>query len=357
MIDSDGFAPLLLQWHDHFGRKDLPWQRTPSPYRIWVSEIMLQQTQVATVIPYFERFVERFPRLQALAEASEDEVLQLWSGLGYYARARNLHRAAQKVRDQHGGDFPSSFDEVLALPGIGRSTAGAILSLALGQAHPILDGNVKRVLARCFALPGWPGAPAVQKRLWELSAQLTPKRRCATYNQAVMDLGATLCTRSNPGCDRCPLSDRCQALAAGEPTRYPEARPRKVHPEKQSSLLLIHDGRGRLLLERRAPTGIWGGLWSLPECAPEEDAAAWCRRQLDLEALESGRLAERRHDFTHFRLHIQPLILRCERPDGAVMDGDGRVWYNTADPAPRGIPAPVARLIEEFSELSGGEPG
>ncbi|HET8551115.1 MAG TPA: A/G-specific adenine glycosylase, partial [Gammaproteobacteria bacterium] len=258
------FAPRLLAWFASHGRHALPWQREPTPYRVWVSEIMLQQTQVATVIPYFKRFMARFPDLATLAAAPLDDVLALWSGLGYYARARNLHRAAQSAVAEYGGELPASLDELMAFPGIGRSTAGAILSLSRGQRHPILDGNVKRVLARFHAIAGWPGDKRVADRLWEFAESHTPVADCAAYTQAIMDFGATVCTRRNPACDICPMSANCEAYALGRQHDFPAPRARRGYPERNVRVLVI-EAEGAVLLEKRPPTGIWGGLWSLPE--------------------------------------------------------------------------------------------
>jgi len=348
-IDTGDFACLILDWFDHSGRKDLPWQQQPSPYRVWVSEIMLQQTQVATVIPYFERFVDRFPDVGALAAASEDEVLHLWSGLGYYARARNLHRAAGIVRDEYGGDYPTRFEDVTALPGVGRSTAGAILSLALGQRHPILDGNVKRVLARCFAVDGWPGRSAVANRLWALADACTPGRRTGDYNQAMMDLGATVCTRAKPACDRCPLTDPCRARALGEQDAYPSSKPRRSTPERSVRMLVIRNADGDLLLERRPPLGVWGGLWSFPEVDLEVDSEAWCREHIGPGVSAEQRLPVRRHAFSHFVLHIHPLLLAVKNPAECIMEADRWVWYKPGQSDAKGLAAPVARLIREVS--------
>lgn len=241
------FAAAVLAWFDCHGRKDLPWQQQPTLYRVWVSEIMLQQTQVATVIPYFERFMARFPRVDLLAQAALDEVLALWSGLGYYARARNLHRTAGTIMSQHGGCFPTRFDQVVALPGVGRSTAGAILSLALGERHPILDGNVKRVLARYHALAGWPGKPKVAQRLWEIAETNTPETRVADYNQAMMDLGATLCRRIQPQCQQCPLASECRGYLLGKPMHYPSPRPKQALPERSTVMLMLRNSDGAVL--------------------------------------------------------------------------------------------------------------
>ncbi len=338
---------MMLEWYRRHGRKDLPWQRSPTPYRVWVSEIMLQQTQVATVIPYFERFLERFPTVRSLAEASEDEVLHLWSGLGYYARARNLHCAARKVRDEHGGRFPTEFAAVQALPGIGRSTAGAVLSLSLGQCHPILDGNVKRVLARCFAVPGWPGQSAVQKRLWQLAEQHLPAGECRRYNQSLMDLGALVCTRKAPRCPACPLGTLCQALAEGDPEAFPQPRPRRTLPTRRIRLLLIRAPRGEILLQKRSPAGVWGGLWSLPECPSEQPPLEWCRDKL---GVGRGRVAAHpvfRHTLSHFHMEIEPVEIELDGEPGRIMDGADQVWYNPDNPDPRGIAAPVARILAQ----------
>ncbi len=346
------FAERVLQWFDRHGRKDLPWQQSISPYRVWVSEIMLQQTQVATVIPYYARFMARFPDLASLADAPQDEVLHHWSGLGYYARARNLHRAAQQVRDEHGGVFPETMAAVGALPGVGRSTAGAILSLALGQHWPILDGNVKRVLARYFAVPGWPGQAAVLKRLWSLSEQLTPAARVADYNQAMMDLGATLCTRARPDCGRCPLGGGCQARAQGDVQAYPGRRPRKDLPVRAVQMLILHDPAGRVLLQQRPPAGIWGGLWGFPELALEASVEAWCADNLGGVVGMDRALAARRHTFSHFHLDIHPIKILLKEPGCRVMEGAGQVWYNPAQPDARGLAAPVARLLQEIQPVN-----
>ncbi|MCU0835997.1 MAG: A/G-specific adenine glycosylase [Chromatiaceae bacterium] len=349
-MEPQDIAPRLLAWHDEHGRKDLPWQREPTPYRVWVSEIMLQQTQVGVVVPYFERFIARFPRLASLAEGEPDEVLALWSGLGYYARARNLHAAARAIVRDHGGRLPEDIGELEALPGIGRSTAGAILSLALGQRHPILDGNVKRVLARAFGVAGWPGRSAVLTRLWGLSEAATPTERVGQYNQALMDLGATLCTRSRPDCPRCPLGDGCAARLMGQPTAFPAPKPARERPARSTWLLVVRSPAGDILLERRPPAGIWGGLWSLPECALDRDPSLWCRERLGAEPLRVEKLAPRRHSFSHFHLDIQPLLIDLGAPADRVADGDAILWYRPGSGTPGGIPAPIERILEEIHE-------
>ena len=342
---SGDFATALLAWYDRCGRHDLPWQTDRSAYRVWVSEVMLQQTQVATVIPYFERFMARFPGVGDLADAPEDEVLHLWSGLGYYARARTLHRAARVVRDRHGGVFPRDFEAVADLPGIGRSTAGAILALSRGERHAILDGNVRRVLARFHAVEGWPGQAGVERRLWELAEEHTPGRRVADYTQAIMDLGATVCRRARPACGECPLAAECRALALGAVARFPAPRPRRQRPLRRTRMLLLADPEGAILLEKRSAPGVWGGLW----CPPEIDAAdpaVWARDVLGLEILDPVAGEALRHAFTHFELEITPVRARLPAgPDARLMEAGRWVWYNPRSPARLGLAAVVTRLL------------
>ncbi len=341
------FATRLLAWFDRHGRKDLPWQRRADPYATWISEIMLQQTRVATVIPYYERFLRRFPDVASLAAAPLDEVLHHWSGLGYYARARNLHRAAQAIMAAHDGVFPVQREALLALPGIGRSTAGAILSLGAGQHHAILDGNVKRVLARCFAVEGWPGRAAVARALWALAERLTPRERCADYNQAMMDLGATLCSRSRPACEACPLAGFCVARRESRQAELPGGKPRRALPTRGTRMLVIRDGARRVLLQRRPPSGIWGGLWSLPEWNDAE-----CARRLPVWPPVAGRaLPMRRHVFTHFRLEITPWLVDAGPELEMVMDAPDLLWYN-GESKSIGLAAPVGRILHEIEEYS-----
>lgn len=348
-METDQVAGLLLAWFERHGRKDLPWQRDPSPYRVWISEIMLQQTQVAVVLPYFERFLARFSTVTDLAAADRDQVLHLWSGLGYYARARNLHRAAGIIVSDHGGCFPKDIRRVRDLPGIGSSTAGAILSLACGLRHPILDGNAKRVLARCFAVPDWPGRASVLHRLWELAEACTPQDEVRAYNQAMMDLGATLCIRHEPSCGRCPLAHGCLARLRGEPTAFPGPKPRKTLPVRDSRLLVVRNLAGEVLLERRTPTGIWGGLWSLPECAPGQDAADWCRQRLGVLPRRVEALPVRRHTFSHFLLDIRPLQVELESESGVIADDDRALWCDPRRPNAVGLAAPIARILREIT--------
>ena len=341
------FAARVLAWYDEYGRKDLPWQ-VKDAYRVWVSEIMLQQTQVRTVIPYYERFMARFPDVVSLADAPVDDVLHHWSGLGYYARARNLHKAAIIVRDEHGGVFPDDFEAVTALPGVGRSTAGAILSLAFGQRHTILDGNVKRVLARHNAVDGWPGQTAVQNALWALAEEQTPTKRVDHYTQAIMDLGATLCTRSKPACPDCPVAEDCAARIAGTIDRYPGKKPKKAKPLKTTTMLLAVSAEA-VYLERRPPSGIWGGLWSFPEIEPS-DADDWSSR-LGRNALHTEQWNVVRHSFSHYDLDISPLLVELDEPVYQAADRDDALWYRLDQEPPGGLAAPVKKLLDLLKEF------
>jgi len=350
------FAPALLRWYDADGRKDLPWQRDPTPYRVWISEIMLQQTQVATVVGYFERFVARFPDVRSLADAKLDEVLHLWSGLGYYARARNLHRAAQAIVKQHGGEFPSTIEQVIGLPGIGRSTAGAILALSRGERHPILDGNVKRVLARHFGITGDPADKAVEKQMWLLAETCTPTQRAAAYTQGVMDLGATVCTRSRPACLLCPVMADCVARAANLQERLPAPRRRAKRPEREAWLVVATRGEHKVLLEKRPPAGIWGGLWCLPEFPTRSHAAQWCREHLSgASRLENGEPL--RHAFSHFDFVMRPLVVHSLGKAEGLRDDDRYRWYDIVNPARVGVPKPVATLIARSTTGRRKRPG
>lgn len=359
-MNPNEFSQRVLRWFDAHGRKHLPWQQEPTPYRVWISEIMLQQTQVATVVPYYQRFMTRFPEVNALADAALDEVLHLWSGLGYYARARNLHRAAVIIRDHYGGQMPLDKEALCALPGIGRSTAGAILALAAGQRQPILDGNVKRVLARFQALEGWPGRADVLAELWDLAERYTPSERVADYTQAMMDLGALVCIRSRPRCALCPLADGCAAHAQGQEMAFPVSRPRRELPVREIRLLMLRAPTGEVLLEKRPPVGIWGGLWSFPECPVNVAVAQWCEDVLRLEVNDTQGWAALRHTFSHFHLDITPVRVAVKDPDRAVMEAGRFVWYNTRQPDRRGLAAPVQRLLSVLAseeDLSNGSYG
>lgn len=346
-VDPAAFRQRILDWYDQFGRKDLPWQLDLGPYRVWVSEIMLQQTQVTTVIPYFQRFMERFPTVEALAGAAQDDVLQHWSGLGYYARARNLHKAAQTVVAEHGGTFPSDLDALEALPGIGRSTAGAIASISMNLAAPILDGNVKRVLARFHAIEGWPGDKAVSDRLWAIATRYTEPERTREYTQAMMDLGATLCTRSKPACTICPLVDWCQAAAQGNPTDYPHSKPKKVKPEKQTWMLILQHGSNTQLY-KRPDKGIWGGLWSFPEFSSEQAAQQRIDELPLIKRDPIQALPAFRHTFSHYHLDIHPIRVRLQRKPTAVMEGPEQVWYNGGQMENLGLAAPIRKIIDQL---------
>ena len=341
------FADRILAWFDVHGRRDLPW-RGAGAYRVWVSEIMLQQTQVQTVVPYYERFVASFPDVVALAEADIDSVLSHWSGLGYYARARNLHRAARIVRDEHGGEFPDSLEPLMALPGIGRSTAGAILALAYDVRAPILDGNVKRVIARHGAVAGWPGATRVANELWRIAREFTPSRRVADYTQAMMDLGATICTRSRPACGECPVATDCTARERGATEDFPGRRPTRTKPRRETTMVLAVRG-GALYMERRPPAGIWGGLWSLPEMAGDA-VSEWCRRVLDDDGTLREAWSPLRHSFSHFDLDIHPVVVRVAGASRRVAEGENAAWYELDRAPPGGIAAPVLVLIDRLKE-------
>lgn len=335
--DDPSFARRLLAWWERHGRHDLPWQQPREAYRVWVSEIMLQQTRVETVREYFERFMARFPDLHALAGASLDDVLAVWSGLGYYARARNLHRAAKRLRDEHGGRFPASPEQLAALPGIGRSTAAAIVAQAFDRRAVILDGNVKRVIARHAAITGWPGAPAVERELWKAAGSRTPPDRAAAYTQAVMDLGASVCVRRNPRCGDCPVAGDCRARRAGRQDELPTPRPTRALPERAQRYLIARDAQGRVLLERRPPTGIWGGLWCLPETggAPRSGHALPAPRPL-------------RHVFTHFALAMSFEHVRVESAPDAVLD-DARRWFTLDQALAAGLPQPIRKVLSQLS--------
>jgi A/G-specific adenine glycosylase len=349
LISPESFAERLLGWFDRHGRKSLPWQENPTPYRVWVSEVMLQQTQVATVIPYYQRFMARFPDVESLAAAPLDEVLHLWTGLGYYARARNLLACAKVLVESHGGDFPSGVEAVTALPGIGRSTAGAILALSRGERHPILDGNAKRVLARTFGIDGDPASPAVLKALWSKADACTPEARAADYTQAIMDLGATVCTRARPVCTLCPMTDGCVAAREGRQSELPGKKRRRARPAREAVLLIAEAGENALravFLERRPNAGIWGGLWSPPQFDSQSAALEWCRRELgDSELTETLPAIE--HGFTHFDLRLNPLRVRC-RPSLGVRESDDRLWYCLSSPPKVGLPQPIHRLLERM---------
>ncbi len=332
------FANAIITWQKQHGRHDLPWQNTIDPYAIWVSEIMLQQTQVAEVLGYYAKFMARFPNIHALAAATQEEVLQYWSGLGYYSRARNLHNAAQRIMDDFGGQgveakFPQDFDYILSLPGIGRSTAAAISTFAFNLPQPILDGNVKRVFARHFLVEGWPSSPKVEQQLWQIALRENPTEGAAAYTQGLMDLGATLCTRGKPRCSDCPVNMSCQAFAQSLTHTLPTAKPRKVIPEKSTHMLVMVDG-DEVMLEKRPSSGIWGGLWSFPEVDVAPESAQF--------------LPKLSHTFTHFKLHIQPLLIYKSKHNQDLKQQT--IWLNLEDAIGAAIPTPVRKILLNLKE-------
>jgi A/G-specific adenine glycosylase len=344
------FQQALLNWFDSHGRKDLPWQQNINHYRVWVSEIMLQQTQVKTAIPYFNHFMQRFPNLIDLAKAPIDEVMQYWSGLGYYARARNLHKAAQIIVKDFHGQFPSSHAEVSSLPGIGRSTASAILSIVEQQALAILDGNVKRVLSRVHAVAGYPGEKKVNDKLWQIAESYTPSQRVHHYTQAMMDLGATLCTRSKPNCDACPVQTHCQAYAKGEVTKYPGKKPAKAIAERESHFLILVDDELKVLLEKRPDKGIWGGLWTLPSFDNAADLGTWLHGQFQVK--DYYHWPKRKHVFTHFTLHFTPVNAKLTH---TATSSENHSWHNPQQVAKLGLPAPIKQLLNDLYRMHHGE--
>jgi len=343
MASTPPFSARILKWFDRHGRKDLPWQKNCTPYRVWVSEIMLQQTQVATVIPYYQKFMQRFPNIKRLAEANADEVMQYWAGLGYYARARNLHKTAKHIVFELNGRFPKDIEQVLLLPGIGRSTAGAILSLADNQYHPILDGNVKRVLARHGVIEGWTGNKKIMDQLWQISETLTPKKNTEKYNQAMMDMGATLCTRSKPACQKCPVASDCKALALGMVNDLPTPKKKQSLPQRNVIMLVVKKGN-KVLLEKRPPTGIWGGLWSLPECKDEDDLNQFCLH-LGLAVSSINTLAPWKHVFSHYQLNVTPKQLEVNNKIARVEEAGNLEWVDTKRPGSRGLSAAVKKTF------------
>ncbi|MGQ8365461.1 A/G-specific adenine glycosylase [Glaciecola sp. 1036] len=345
---SFDFSDAVLTWFDSHGRKHLPWQQNKSRYSVWISEIMLQQTQVKTVIPYFTRFMQCYPSVSDLANAPVDDVLHLWTGLGYYARARNLHKAAQTIRDKHKGEFPADFEQVLALPGIGRSTAAAILSLADNKPYVIMDGNVKRVLSRFYAVEGWPGKPKVETSLWELAEQNKPVKRFDAYTQAMMDLGATVCTHSKPACESCPINSHCLAFAQGRQTEFPHKKPKKTLPEKQT-YMLIPFHQGSVYMEKRPSTGIWGGLFGFVE-AQSDNLDDKIQQMLQGQSATITHLNEFRHTFSHFHLDITPVLL--EMPMSNIhINEQGKAWFSIDTVPEVGVAAPTVKIFKQLKTL------
>jgi A/G-specific adenine glycosylase len=352
---SRSFANRLLRWYDLAGRKNLPWQNPRNAYRVWVSEIMLQQTQVSTVIPYFERFIDELPNLQSLAQAKDDEVFALWSGLGYYRRAKNLHLAAQQCMLLHEGQLPEIWDDLIQLPGIGRSTAGAILALAYGKRFPILDGNVKRVLSRHHAIEDKSNQSSFHNQLWSLSTSLLPQTRLDDYTQALMDLGATVCTRRTPSCSDCPVSDDCAGRLAGIAEQLPRTNPKKVNPERKTTLLIVKNQHGKILLEKRTQKGVWHNLWCVPEQLDTHAKRARIAKQLSVPSKSISCLPIFLHRFTHYTLHALPLLI--EHPNADTLNTDKLchqnsttqwIYPNTKELNNIGIPTPIRQLLEKL---------
>lgn len=346
MIQQQFSLPLLL-WYDSHGRKDLPWQHPRSPYRVWISEIMLQQTQVKTVIPYFNQFMEKFPTIEKLAEADEDRVLALWSGLGYYSRARNLHKTAKIICASFGGEFPKELEKLINLPGIGPSTAAAISSQAFNQADAILDGNVKRVLCRYFLVDGWPEQSTVKSKLWLLAKECMPKTRCADYTQAIMDLGATCCTTRKPDCITCPLQTSCAAKKQNVVNLYPFKKIKKTLPLKQQQFLLLHNSDTKIYLEKRPPTGIWGGLWCLPSIDIDQCANTYIAENYALDCLKTEELLSIRHSFSHFHLEINASAFETRSKDESIRESQGK-WFSASEIEDLGLAKPVSDIISAF---------
>jgi len=345
------FSQRINDWHQQYGRKTLPWQLDKSLYKTWVSEVMLQQTQVATVIPYFNKFMRSFPSITYLANAPIDEVLHHWTGLGYYARARNLHKAAQIIRDQFNGEFPEAFDDVIALPGIGRSTAGAVLSLTLNKHFPILDGNVKRVLTRHQKIEGWTGEKKVENQLWALADRLTPMQSTQVFNQAMMDMGAMICTRSKPKCTECPVAEDCLALADNVMTHYPTPKAKKKIPVKSATMLVLKNKHQSIHLIQRPPTGIWGGLWCFPEFENKDEAL----KSLPLQGITNYKTTELttfRHTFSHYHFDISPILIEFSEQDvQQVMEQNGQLWYNLQQPQKIGLAAATKKILNSVNKV------
>lgn len=348
-ISAKSFHQRLLSWYHQSGRKNLPWQQNKTSYRVWISEIMLQQTQVATVIPYYARFMESFPSIEHLANANEDKVLHHWTGLGYYARARNLHKAAKMICSDFNGNFPTNIDDVISLPGIGRSTAAAILSISQKQHHAILDDNVKRVLSRFYTVSGHNGQAKYEKTLWPIAEKLTPKEDVASYTQAIMDLGATICTRSKPKCEQCPVASSCLAKAGELQSQFPNKKPKKKIPEK-NTMMVIPRIEQQVLMEKRPPTGIWGGLWCFYEI-PQQGDLTQLLEKLSLTALSTTQLTSFRHTFSHFHLDITPLIVDCDPSEvKEIQHNTNQQWYNLTNKQDVGLAASTVQLINLLTE-------
>ncbi|MBY0545077.1 MAG: A/G-specific adenine glycosylase [Gammaproteobacteria bacterium] len=345
-LSSKQFQKAVLTWYQIYGRKNLPWQQGITPYRVWLSEIMLQQTQVNTVIPYFERFLQTFPDVESLAAAEVDEVMHLWTGLGYYSRARNLHKAAKMIVDVYAGEFPQTVDQLVLLPGIGRSTAAAIVSTAFNQPATVLDGNVKRVLSRYIGIKESLATPSVEKYLWEVAESYTPNKHCRDYTQVMMDLGATLCTRTKPHCDSCPLQATCMAFLSGNPVDFPGKKSKKTLPIRNGYLLLLENKEGVILLEKRPPSGIWGGLWCLPDYSGDlSELNVDCQRRFGVTIEEMNLMTPFRHTFSHFHYDITPIRLSVVPQMNAIREQTNQLWYDKTNPQKVGLAQPIRALL------------
>lgn len=353
MNEEFEFADRVVTWFQQHGRQHLPWQQDPTPYRVWVSEIMLQQTQVATVIPFYTRFIKQFPTIDTLAQATQDEVLHQWTGLGYYARARNLHKASRIIHTEYNNQFPEDIETLLTLPGIGRSTAGAILTLACKQRHPILDGNVKRVLTRYHAISGWPGQSNIEKILWQLAEQHTPHQHVAEYTQAMMDLGASVCVRGKPRCDVCPLTKACLARQQNNQMKFPTAKTKKHLPVRDTVFIIMQNDKGEYLLQKRPPTGIWGGLWSFPECKKNADINYWVKENFSYEVKTINIEPTIQHTFSHFQLDITPAVVTVQPTKENIRENGRYRWSGMNNGEQIGLPAPVKKIVEELNATHG----
>ena len=348
MLKPVQFQSHILNWFDQFGRKDLPWQKKKTPYRVWISEIMLQQTQVKTVIPYFQRFIKEFPSVRSLAKASVDEVFHLWTGLGYYQRARNLHQAAKFVMDHHKGKIPDDLENLLSLPGIGRSTAGAILAMAFNQQAAILDGNVKRLFARCFGVEIPINTTSGLKELWQLAELYASARRPSDYTQTLMDIGATVCTPKHPLCQNCPLDRHCYAKSQHKIETIPLKKPAKQLPIRDATFLVLQKNNS-VLLNQRLEKGVWKGLWSFPEYQglPElSRVQKMCEENYAFKPNTYASLASFRHTFTHFHLHIFPILIKSNVYPKWRQHQE--IWYDMDRPAPIGLPKPVQLILQSI---------
>jgi len=345
---SKDFSTLLLNWFEQYGRKDLPWQVNPTPYRVWLSEIMLQQTQVKTVIPYYLQFTSNFPEIDKLAQAPIDEVLHLWTGLGYYARARNLHKTAQIIVDQLHGEFPDNMEDMTNLPGIGRSTAGAIMSLGMGKSTPILDGNCKRVYCRYAVVDGISSSTKVQKKLWTIAEDLTPIEKTSKYNQAIMDLGATLCLRSNPKCNICPVEPICLAKKNNTVHLYPEKKITKKIPQKSAIFLILRNPNNEVLLQQRPPAGIWGGLWCFPQYEKKEHMLNWLEDNTHQFKIVKD-WPEQTHTFSHYKLAYTPIEVMMIEEQHKIAENQQNLWYKTEKSLQLGFATPIKNILKQLN--------